>query len=269
MLRVRGKLGPMEREMFVREIGSGPPVLMLHGTPSPAADLMPIAEHLAARYRVLVPDLPGYGKSPPPPDAAYEKVDAAIADMLAARDARRLRGIIGFSTGGYRALEMVLRKRVEADVIIALGAFATLDDAGRDMRRQVARVLEANPQFLYGPEMREMFRQLMLSPAWSEAHPADLARVYEWVHLTSPAALSAELDAMAEMPDLRPELPGLSTRVYLRVGEIDLGPMPAASEEIQRLVPRASLDIVRGCGHTLLIEDLAGTIESVERELGR
>lgn len=254
--------------MFVREVGSGGPVvLLLHGTPSPADDLMPIAERLARTYRVLVPDLPGYGKSAPPADASYERVDAEIADMLAARDARRLRAIVGFSTGGYRALELVLRRRVEADVVVGLGAFATLDDAGREMRRQFADALDANPQFLYGPEVRDVFRQVMLSPAWVESHPADLERVYRWVHLTSPAALAAELHAMAVMPDLRPELPGLSARVCLRVGELDAGAVPAFSHEIASLVPRATVDVVRGCGHTLPIEDLEGTIDAIERAL--
>src|SRR6185312_11558362 len=106
--------------MFVREVGSGPVVLALHGTPSPAEDFMPLAERLASKYRVLVPDLPGYGKSPAPADAGYEAVDGLVADMLAARGARRLRAIIGFSSGGYRALEMVLRGRVETELVIGL-----------------------------------------------------------------------------------------------------------------------------------------------------
>jgi 3-oxoadipate enol-lactonase len=258
----------MVETMFVRELGSGPVVLALHGTPSPAEDFLPIAEHLAAKYRVLVPDLPGYGKSAAPADASYEAVDAEIAAMLAERGARKLHGVIGFSSGGYRALELVLRRRVEAEVVIGLGAIANFDQAGRDMRRQLGDVLEANPQFLYGPEIRDMFRQLMLSPAWAEAHPADLERVYQWVPLTSPAALAAEAKAMATMPDLRPELAGLAARLYLRVGELDLGAPPSVSEEIARLAPRASVEVVRGCGHTLLIEDLAGTIAAIERELG-
>jgi 3-oxoadipate enol-lactonase len=254
----------MNGEMFVRELGSGPTILALHGTPSPAEDFMPLAERLASRYRVLVPDLPGYGKSPAPADASYEAVDATVARVVGGQ---RLRAIIGFSSGGYRALEMVLRKRVETDLVIGLGAIADFDEAGRTMRDQLGSTLDANPQFLYGPEIRDMLRQLMLSPAWVEAHPQDLERVYRWVEVTSPAALAAEAHAMARMPNLRPELGRMPARVYLRVGELDLGAPPAVSEEIARLAPRASVDVVPGCSHTLLIEDLEGTISAIEREL--
>jgi 3-oxoadipate enol-lactonase len=254
--------------MVVREIGSGPTVLALHGTPSPAEDFLPLGERLAAKYRVLIPDLPGYGESAAPPDASYEAVDARIAEMLEARGARTLHALIGFSRGGYRALELVLRRRVEAEIVVGLGAFATFDTAARDMRRQLAAALEANPQFLYGPEIRDMFRQLMLSPAWAEVHPEDLERVYRWVRVTSPAAAAAEVSAMAEIPDLRPEFGRMPARLYLRVGEFDLGAPPAVSEEIARLAPRATVDVVRRCGHTLLIEDLAGTTDAIIRELG-
>jgi pimeloyl-ACP methyl ester carboxylesterase len=72
---------------------------------------------------------------------------------------------------------------------------------------------------------------------------------------------------MARMPNLRPELGRMSARLYLRVGEVDLGAPPAVSEEIARLAPRASVEVVPGCGHTLLIEDLEGTISAIEREL--
>jgi pimeloyl-ACP methyl ester carboxylesterase len=255
--------------MFVRELGhvSAPPVLLLHGTPSPASDWLPVAERLASSYHVLIPDLPGYGESPPPTNASYEAVDAEVAAMLAARGAGKLRGVVGFSSGAYRAFELVLRGRVEADVVIGIGAFATFDEGARAARRQIARAMAADPMFLFGPELRAMMHDLMLSPRWLAAHPKDLDRVLGWLRISPPAALRAEIAAMAEISDLRPELSRLTARVYLRVGELDVGAPPATSEEIRRLVPRATMDIVPGCGHSLLIEDLEGTTEAIVREL--
>ncbi len=71
--------------MTVDERGTGPAVLLLHGTPSPARDWEPLAARLAPSVRVIIPDLPGYGASPAPDDAAMEAVGDAIAAMLAAR----------------------------------------------------------------------------------------------------------------------------------------------------------------------------------------
>ena len=40
-----------------------PVVIILHGSPIKSFDLKPLAEMLAADYRVILPDLPGFGKS--------------------------------------------------------------------------------------------------------------------------------------------------------------------------------------------------------------
>lgn len=68
--------------MLVHELGTGAPVVPLHGTPSPATEWLPIAEVVARSYRVLIPDLPAYGRSTPPRDASIEAVGEEIAAML-------------------------------------------------------------------------------------------------------------------------------------------------------------------------------------------
>ena len=253
--------------MNVRDLGAGPTVLLLHGTPSPAADWLPVAERLARRYRVLVPDLPGYGRSPRPASADYEAVDEQLAAMLDERGGRNLHAIGGFSSGAYRAFEMVLRKRVTAEVVIGIGAFVTFDQAGRDLRRQLGERIAADPSYYRGDDMLGFLREVMLSPAWRDRHPEDLERVLAWLDLTSPEAIAAEACAMARLADLRPELPDLRARVYLRVGELDIACPPAVSDEIRRLVPRATMEVVPGCGHTLFIDDLPGTVDAIAREL--
>jgi len=253
--------------MYVRDLGAGPTVLLLHGTPSPSADWLPVAERLATRYRVLVPDLPGYGESPPPETADYEAVDEQIAAMLDSHGGRELRAIAGFSSGAYRAFEMVLRKRVTADLIIGLGAFVTFDNEARELRRQLSDRIDADPSYYYGDDMRAFLREVMLSPTWRDAHPEDMERVLAWLQVTTPGPIAAEVRAMASLADLRPELPGLRTRVYLRVGAADPVCPPSTSDEICRLVPRATMDVVPGCGHTLFIEDGPGTVEAIAREI--
>ncbi|HVK86051.1 MAG TPA: alpha/beta hydrolase [Kofleriaceae bacterium] len=257
----------MTTSMYVHELGEGPVVLLLHGTPSPASDWMPVAERLASRYRVLVPDLPAYGESPAPADASFETVGDALAKMLAERGAKRVHAVAGFCSGAYRAFELALRSRIETSLVIGLGAIVTLDEAARAERRGFARAIEADPTFLHSPALRDILRQLMLSPTWAANHPADLERIYAWADLCPPPALVAELDALAAIPDLRSELPHLNARVYLRVGELDANAPPSVSAEICRLAANATMDVVRACGHSLLIEDLDGTIAALEREL--
>jgi haloacetate dehalogenase len=54
----------------VRHGGSGPPLLLLHGHPRTHATWHEVAPRLAARFRVVCPDLRGFGQSSVPPDEA-------------------------------------------------------------------------------------------------------------------------------------------------------------------------------------------------------
>jgi pimeloyl-ACP methyl ester carboxylesterase len=67
--------------------------------------------------------------------------------------------------------------------------------------------------------------------------------------------------------DLRPALPDIRARVYARVGARDRSYPPGCSDEITRLVPRATLEIVLGCGHALLREDGPATVAAIAREI--
>src|SRR3954469_22709701 len=130
--------------MFVREVGSGPVVVLLHGTPSPAEDYLPLADALARRYRVLIPDLPGYGKSPDPIDASMERVGDAIAAMLRERDAARVHALVGYSTGAYRAFDLVTRAGIEAAVIVSLAGVGCFDRPAREARDMLSARLAAD-----------------------------------------------------------------------------------------------------------------------------
>lgn len=254
--------------MFVRDVGNGPAVLCLHGTPSPADDWMPLARTLEGQFRVLIPDLPGYGQSPALPSSSMEQVGDSIAVTLRERGVDRLHAIVGYSSGAYRGFDLALRHPEFAPRVIAsLSGILTLDQAGRDMRIGLADALEADPAFLDGDALHDVMRRLMLSESWRATHPDDERRVIGWLRTTTAAALAAECRALAALRDLRPELSGFPSRVYARVGSLDVGAPPSCSEELVSLVANGSLDIVEGCGHGMLIEDLLGTVEAIAAQV--
>lgn len=245
--------------MYLSDSGKGDAVLLLHGTPSPAAEWSPIVEALTSRYRVLVPDLPGYGRSPTLADSSIESVGNALAAMLAQRRIDRLHAIIGFSTGAYRAFDLVLRHRLPTKLIVSLGGMACFEDSRQPMRGQFADLLEADPTLIATDTVRGHMCNRMLSRRWRDDHPGDESRVIGWLDTTTGPALASEVRALASARDLRPALPRLDAYVYARVGELDVGAPPALSRDIIDAVPRGELDIVPGCGHALLIEDLPAT----------
>ncbi len=257
------------RAMFMRELGSGSSiVLLLHGVPSPAEELIPLARALADRHRVLVPDLPGYGDTPAG-DPSYAAVTRCLVEALSERGATKLRGIVGFSGGVLRALYLLLRGGIEADVLVSLGGLAGFDAAGRAQMQGFADLARADPSAMRSRPIIEMMSQRMLSPAWSTSHPQDIERVASWLTLTSPKDLADELEATGQAEDFGPELAKVRARLYARVGALDQACPVALSEALAAGVPNGRVEVVPECGHALLIEDAEATIDAVASELAR
>ena len=61
----------VEREIFVRRIGTGSTVTMLHGFPSSSHDWASVAPPLAERHALLLPDFLGFGASDKPAEHDY------------------------------------------------------------------------------------------------------------------------------------------------------------------------------------------------------
>src|SRR4051794_19521999 len=93
----------------VAEAGSGPPLVLLHGWPQHWWMWRRVLPALAARFRVVVPDLPGQGWTDAPP-GAYAK-EALATQVLALLDALGLDHVrlVGHDWGGYVAWLLALR----------------------------------------------------------------------------------------------------------------------------------------------------------------
>src|SRR5471032_3031333 len=79
--------------VFYREAGptDAPVVLLLHGFPTSSFQYRELIPRLADRYRVIAPDLPGFGFTEVPPERKYKySFDALAQTMLAFTDALQL-----------------------------------------------------------------------------------------------------------------------------------------------------------------------------------
>jgi pimeloyl-ACP methyl ester carboxylesterase len=102
--------------LHVSELGAGDPVLMLHGWPQHGGCWRAVAPVLAERYRVICPDLRGFGGSDAP-GHGYDPETFAL-DAVALLDAlgiERVR-LVGHDWGGYAGFLVALRtpERVSA-----------------------------------------------------------------------------------------------------------------------------------------------------------
>ena len=104
------KLRTKTRSLYYRVRGKGENLLLIHGLGSSGADWEFQVRALERRFRVIVPDLPGSGYSPPFEGdfsiSDFADVQWALLDHLKGSPAN----IAGFSLGGAVALEMALQR---------------------------------------------------------------------------------------------------------------------------------------------------------------
>ena len=88
-----------------------PPVILLHGFPESHRTWVKVAERLADRFRLIMPDLRGFGGSDRPQDVAAYATDTLVADLFALADALGIDrfALVGHDWGGAVAWAAALR----------------------------------------------------------------------------------------------------------------------------------------------------------------
>ncbi|MEM7694658.1 MAG: alpha/beta hydrolase [Pseudomonadota bacterium] len=99
-----------DTEIFVRTMGSGPPVLLLHGYPQTGVMWHKVAPALAAQHTLIIPDLPGYGRSLASGGPARFTKRRMAADMVAlmAELGHSAFHVVGHDRGGRVAYRLAL-----------------------------------------------------------------------------------------------------------------------------------------------------------------
>lgn len=113
------------KDIFVSETGTGAPVLLLHGGGPGAAGLSNYSrnvEPLAERFRVIVPDLPGYGRSAKGVDQhdPFGYLADQIRGLLDALGIDQAH-LVGNSYGGSCALRLALDAPGRVDKLVLMG----------------------------------------------------------------------------------------------------------------------------------------------------
>jgi len=113
-----------DRQIHLNEFGAGAAVLMLHGGGPGASGLSNYSrnvEALAQHFRVLVPDMPGYGKSTKGvADDPFSDIAAAMHGLLDELDIESAH-VVGNSLGGGVALRMALEQPQRVGRVVLMG----------------------------------------------------------------------------------------------------------------------------------------------------
>jgi 3-oxoadipate enol-lactonase len=225
------------------ESGQGRALFLFHSLLSDRASFDAIAPKLSQSFRVIVPELPGFGGS-----KAVSGGLADVADRMAQAVTEAAGGdeaiVLGNGYGGFVALQMAIRHPGTASRLILADCGAAFSEEGRQAFRNMAAASKAKGlSAITDVAMRRLF-----APEFQDRHP-DLMRDRREAFLRSdPAVIEAACAALAEL-DLRPELGKVRVPVLVLVGEHDEATPPPMSRELAALLPNARLKIIAGCAH--------------------
>ncbi|MDZ4184784.1 MAG: alpha/beta hydrolase [Desulfuromonadales bacterium] len=236
--------------------GSGQPLLLIHGFPLNRKMWRPqVAALTEAGYRVITPDLRGFGESRR--TSAAVNMSSYADDIVALMDRLQLPQAVvgGMSMGGYVLLNLLERypERVSAAIFIVTRAGAD-DEAGKAKRTALAARTLAEGM----DPVLEVFRNILFAPATLAAHPALVAEVCGWISATDRRGAAAGLIAMRERKDYLPLLGAIRQPALVIGAEQDQAIPGEQSHLLAAGITDAKLAILPGGGHLVSLEQPDG-----------
>jgi 2-succinyl-6-hydroxy-2,4-cyclohexadiene-1-carboxylate synthase len=239
----------------VRSRGSGRPLLLVHGFTGRGTSWGWHATAFAARYRVVVVDLPGHGRSGTASGDTMRMSVERTADDLATI-LRRLgaspANVLGYSLGARIALRLAVAHPGVVDRLVLESPTAGIAGAAdREQRRAADEALaqrierDGIPAFVAAWEAQPVFASQAALP------PGRAARIRRIRLANRPDGLAASLRAAGQgsMEPLFDRLADVSAPTLVIAGALDDRSRPRA-ELVAEGIPNARLVIVAGAGHT-------------------
>ena len=227
-------------------VGEGPAVVLLHPFPADHEFWLPIAEMLAPRYRLILPDLRGHGGSEVGDGpATMEKHAADIARVMDEAEAGWA-PMIGVSIGGYVLFEFWRRYRGRVAALAMINTKAAADST----EARSGRLQAANDVLQNGTEA--FFQSLvprLLGKTTRETRPDLVEGALRMMRRMSPEYVAQVQRGMAERPDSVETLKTINVRTIIVTGDEDILTGVNEAEAMHRLVPGSQLRVVAKAGH--------------------
>lgn len=243
-------------------------VLLTHAFPLGAAMWEGQAKAIPAGWRLLAPDLRGFGGSTlaePDESPAIDDYASDVIDFL--RELRIESAVLGgCSMGGYVTMAVLRRAPHLAEAVVFANTRAGADslEARANRRSMLALVDREGPSGV----ARDMATKLLGKTTLAERADVE-PLIRRLTKQQSPAALRGAVLRMMERPDSMPVIANVSVPFLIIAGEEDTLIPVDESKKMHAANPKAELVVVPRAGHLVNLEDPAIFNDSLRSFLGR
>jgi len=227
-------------------LGDGPPVILLHPFPAHHEFWAPVAEALATRYRVILPDLRGHGESGiGEGPATMEKHAADLARVMDDAEVGRA-PIIGVSIGGYVLFEFWRNHRGRVAALSLWNTKASADNPeARAGRLQAANnVLERGTEQFF-----ETMIPRLLGKTARETRPDLVNGALRMMRKMSPDDVAQVQRGMADRPDSVETLKTINVPALIVTGDEDILTGMNEAELMRQRIGGSELRVIPKAGH--------------------
>jgi 3-oxoadipate enol-lactonase len=241
-------------QMAYTDTGVGRPIVLLHGYPFNRSLWNEQVVALSTSYRIIVPDLRGFGESDSSPGpATMNRMAQDVAQLLDHLEISRA-VIGGLSMGGYVALAFYKQfpSRVRALVLADTRAQADTEEAKQTRAQQAEKALSEGMAGIADAMLPKL-----LTPETVSKRPEIVKRVRDMMLKTKPEGAAAALFGMAERNDSTELLSRITTKTLILVGAEDPLTPPADSEKMHNAIAGSSLIVLENASHVSNLERTA------------
>jgi 3-oxoadipate enol-lactonase len=227
--------------------GRGAALLLVHGFPFDHSMWQAQIEEFSNRYRVLAPDLRGFGGSQATEGVVtMEQMADDLAALLNFLEIGEPVVICGLSMGGYIALEFWRKNanRLKALILSDTRAAADKPEVAANRLTMADRVLKEGPKPLVDSMLPKIF-----SPKTVIDRPRLVEEMERVMLRTAPRGIAATARGMAQRRDFTAELTNIRCPTLVLVGADDALSPPTEMQALAAAIPLAQSYIVPAAGH--------------------
>ncbi|MGK7394823.1 MAG: alpha/beta fold hydrolase [Candidatus Cyclobacteriaceae bacterium M3_2C_046] len=248
-------------KIIFSESGSGLPVIFLHGYGENKLLWTSFEEKLSSNFRVIVPDLPGFGQS------EWDKTEFSLEDV-ADELYQWLQEIkvascimIGHSLGGYIALAYARKYK---DHLKGLGLFhSSIFEDTAEKKENRSKTIEFIKKNGSAPFMENFVPNLFYKPRQEEI--ADIIQKQVEIGISNSAdTLARYMAAMRDRKDSSSFIKEFDQPVLMIIGQNDQSVPFEKSQEQAAMLKHPTVHILNETGHMGMFERETETLKYVE-----